>query len=98
MRKAIEPNLEIIRNYRNNVAFHANMKLREYVLAIKDFRERRSDVVPAIQRFLELAEKLMKEQGRIPDCESRLDRTLKKKFPEKSPEELQRLKEYFIVA
>jgi hypothetical protein len=94
-RKAIEPNLKIIRNYRNNVAFHANVKLGGYVMAMNDFRERRGDVAPAIQRFLELAEKLMKEQGRIPDFENRLDCALKSISPNASTEKLHTLKEYF---
>jgi hypothetical protein len=96
VRKAIEPALKIIRNYRNNVAFHANRKLKEYVEAMKDFRKQRSDVVPVIQRFLELAGKLVKEQGRIPDYESRLDHALKNICPDASEQKLKRLKEYFI--
>jgi hypothetical protein len=96
VRKAIDPTLNIIRDYRNNVAFHANMKLKEYVKAMQDFRNHRGNVVAAIQEFLSLAEKLMKEQGRIPDYESRLDSALRSISPNASPEKLQTLKEYFI--
>jgi hypothetical protein len=96
VRNAIEPTLKTIRNYRNKVAFHANRNLKEYVEAMKDFRKQRSDVVLVIQRFLELAEKLVKDQGRIPDYESRLDHALKNVCPNASEQKLQRLKAYFI--
>ena len=96
VRKAIEPNLGIIRRYRNNVAFHANMSLKKYVKAMQDFRNHRGNVVAAIQQFLGLAEKLMNERGKIPDYESRLDSALKSISPNASPEKLQTLKEYFV--
>jgi hypothetical protein len=98
VRKAIEPSLIIIRSYRNNVAFHANVKLKEYVKAMQDFRNQRTKVVAAIEEFLALAEKLFRDQGRIPDCETRLDRALKKNFPRATPEALQRLREYFTFS
>lgn len=96
VRNAIEPALNVIRHYRNNVAFHANMKLKEYVKAMQDFHNQLGNVVAAIQEFLGLAEKLIREQGRIPDYESRLDRALRGVSPHASPEKLQKLKEYFI--
>jgi hypothetical protein len=96
VQKAIEPALKIIRNYRNNVAFHASMNLKKYIQAMRAFRDPRSNVVPAMQKFLDLAITLFKEQGRIPDYESRLDHALKSICPDASEQKLQRLKAYFI--
>lgn len=96
VRKAIEPAVRIIKNYRDNVAFHANMNLKQYIQAMRDFRDQRINVVPAMQKFLDLAIKLFTEQGRIPDYGSRLERVLKNISPDAGPEKIQRLKEYFI--
>jgi hypothetical protein len=95
--KAIEPNVKTIMEFRNNVSFHINKSLAEYLKVRGDFYEKRREVVKAMQEFLSLAATLMKAQSTIPDFEARLDRTLKKKLPDESPEKLQRLKEYFIV-
>jgi hypothetical protein len=94
--KAIKSTVKIIRAYRNNVAFHANKKLKEYLKGRGGFYERRGEVVEAMQQFWGLAAKLIKEQRRIPDFERRLDGTLKKNLPDASPEKLRKLKDYFI--
>jgi len=94
--RAIQPAVEMIMEYRNEVAFHANKSLGEYLRARGNFHENRGQVIQAMQEFLDLAARLMKAQGAIPDFEARLDRTLTKNFPDQSPEKLQRLKEYFV--
>lgn len=96
--KAIEPNVKTIREFRNNVAFHTNKSLAEYLRVRGNFNDQRAEVVKAMQEFFGLAATLMKAQRTIPNFEERLDFTLKKKFPEVGAGKLQRLKEYFIVA
>jgi hypothetical protein len=86
-----------IREYRNKVSFHATKSLKEYLNVRGAFFANRSEVIKAIQEFWNLAERLMRTQGTIPDFEARLDRTLRKSFPRENPEKLQQLKDYFIV-
>lgn len=95
--KAIEPTVTTITEFRNNVAFHTNKSLVEYLKIRGDFYEKRGEVVKAMQEFWGLAATLMKAQRTIQDFETRLDRTLKRSFPNESPEKLKCLKEYFVI-
>jgi len=93
----VEPYIPVVREYRNDVAFHANKDLRRYFETRGKFHEQRKEIVAAMQEFWGLAAKLIKNQGSaLPDFRNEIEPPLKKAFPGKTPEELESLKNYFI--
>jgi hypothetical protein len=57
----IEPFEEVIANYRNNVAFHANKNIKHYFESRNRFNELKTEIGRAMQAFFGLASKLIKK-------------------------------------
>jgi hypothetical protein len=95
--KKIEPHIQLIRDFRNDVAFHANKNLRRYLKTRRSFYENRAQIMAAMQEFWGLAAELIKEQDKaLPDFRNEIDPFLKKALPEANSEEIEKLKDYFI--
>lgn len=95
--KKIEPHIQLIRDFRNDVAFHANKNLRRYVETRRLFNAKREEIIAAMQEFWGLAAELIKEQDKaLPKFREEIEPFLKKALPEAKSEEIEKLKDYFI--
>jgi hypothetical protein len=95
--KKIEPHLQLIRDFRNDVAFHANKNLRRYFETRRLFNAKRAEMIAAMQEFWGLAAELIKEQDKVlPNFRDEIEPFLKKALPEASSEYIEKLKDYFI--
>jgi hypothetical protein len=56
--KKIEPHIQLIRDFRNDIAFHANKNLRRYVETRRLFNAKREEIIAAMQEFWGLAAEL----------------------------------------
>ena len=59
--KRVEPYIQLIRDFRNDVAFHANKNLGRYLRTRGSFHEKRAEIIAAMQEFWGLAAELIKE-------------------------------------
>lgn len=95
--KKIEPHIQLIRDFRNDVAFHANKNLRRYFETRRLFNDKRKEIVSAMQEFWGLAAELIKEQEKaLPNFRKEIEPYLKKAVPGVEAEGLEKLKDYFI--
>ena len=95
--KTIEPYIPLIRDFRNDVVFHANKNLRRYLETRGSFYEKRMEIMGAMQEFWGLAAELIKDQSKVlPDFGTEIDPILKKAVPNATQEEIARLKALFI--
>ncbi len=95
--KKIEPHVELIRKFRNDVAFHANKNLRRYLKTRGSFYEKRVEIIAAMQEFWGQAAELIKEQDKVlPNFRAEIEPFLKKALPEANSGEIEKLKDYFI--
>jgi hypothetical protein len=96
--KKIEPHIGFIRQFRGDVAFHANKNLAQYLETRGSLRAKRADVLTAMQEFWALAAELMREQDKaLPKLSADIEPVLKKAVPSASPEEIERLRSFFIT-
>lgn len=96
--KKIEPHIQLIRDFRNDVAFHANKNLRRYFETRRWFKEKRQEVIAAMQQFWSLAAELIQKQDQaLPKFRDEIGPVLKKAFPGANDEEIEQLKDYFIL-
>jgi hypothetical protein len=93
----IEPHIQLIRDFRNDVAFHANKNFRRYLNTRGLFEVKKAEIMPVIAEFWRLQAELMREQPKaLPDFSNDIDAILKKAAPKASPEQINRLKSIFI--
>jgi hypothetical protein len=78
--KKIEPYIQIIRDYRNDVSCHANKDLRRYVHTRQKFKDELTNIVSAMQEFMDLAKELRPDEAKL---RPELDSTVGKLFPER---------------
>src|SRR6266403_4518023 len=91
--KKVEPYIQIIRDFRNDVAFHANKNLRRYLKTRGSFYEKRVEIIAAMQEFWGLAAELIKEQDKVlPNFRAEIEPFLKKALPEANSGEIEKLK------
>jgi hypothetical protein len=96
--KKVEPHIGFIRQFRSDVAFHANKNLAHYLRTRRSLQEKSAELVPAMQEFLDLAAELIKEQHKaLPDFGKEIEPILKKAVPGASPGQIERLKSIFIT-
>jgi hypothetical protein len=97
VRKKIEPHIQLIRRFRNDVACHANKNLREYVGTRRLIDRERNEINAAMQDFCGLAAQLITEQDEaFPDFRTAIDPHLRKAVPDASDGDIERLKDFFI--
>jgi hypothetical protein len=95
--KMIEPHIQLIRDFRNDVAFHANKNFRRYLNTRWLFEVKKAEMMPAVGEFWILAGQLMREQSKaLPDFADDIDPILQKAVPGASREQIDRLKSIFI--
>jgi hypothetical protein len=95
--KKIEPHIQLIRAFRNDVAFHANKNFRRYLNTRGLFEVKKAEMMPAVGEFWVLAGQLMREQSKaLPDFANDIDPILQKAVPRASREQIDRLKSIFI--
>lgn len=95
--KKIVTYIQLIRDFRNDVAFHANKNLRRYVETRRSFNEKRKEIIAAMQDFWGLAAQLITEQKEaLPDFSKEIEPILKGAVPDATSEDLERLKAFFI--
>jgi hypothetical protein len=95
--RKMTPNVQLIRDYRNDVVAHANKGLRRYVNTGRRFYEGRAGVVEAMQEFGQLAAELMRDEATaLPNLGSEVDPILRDLLPRASNEDLEGLKDYFL--
>jgi hypothetical protein len=96
--KKIEPHIQLIRDFRNDVAFHANKNLRRYLITRGSFEVKKAEMMPAVGEFWSLAGQLMGEQSKtLPDFANEIDPILLRALPSGASRELiDKLKSIFI--
>jgi len=95
--KKVEPHIKLIRQFRNDVAFHANKNLRRYFETYLSFHQKSTELAAAMREFGRLATELLKEEHTaLPDLGNEVDPILKKAFPGKSRQQIDRLKSIFL--
>lgn len=95
--KKIEPYNQLIRDFRNDVAFHANKNLRRYFETRRLFREKREEVIAAMREFWSLAAELIQKQDQaLPNFRDQIGPVLKRAFPGANDTDIETLKDYFI--
>jgi hypothetical protein len=95
--RKIEPHVELVRRYRNDIVCHANKDLRRYIETLREFSRKKQEIIKAMQEFLDLAAELIRSQPTaLPNFRADLDPILRKTSPELGPEQVERLKDYFI--
>jgi hypothetical protein len=93
----IEPHIQLIRDYRNDVAFHANKDLCRYFDTRSRFRGKKKGVIAAMQDFWGLAAELIKLQPTaLREFRQEIEPALKKALPHLNESRLEKLKDYFI--
>jgi hypothetical protein len=93
----VEPHVRLIREYRNNIVFHANANIGQYTKTIDKFQEGRDGIVTAMQAVSSLAAELRRDEPTVlPDLRADIDPILKRSRPDLSDEQIERLKDYFL--
>jgi hypothetical protein len=93
----VEPHVRLIREYRNNIAFHANQNVGQYTKTIDKFQEGRDGIVTAMQAVSSLAAELRRDEPTVfPDLRADIDPILKRSRPDLSDEQIEGLKDYFL--
>lgn len=93
----IEPWEELIKDYRNKVAFHVENEIGAYLRTRSEFYRARKEIASAMQEFWGLAAELMKaEPNTLPGFRAALDDVLKREFPDSSSENIEKFKDYVI--
>jgi len=93
--RAIEPHVQLMRDYRNDISFHANKDLRRYFRTRSAFQGNADVLVPAMQQFWDLAAYLIRNQSKaLPDFAREIEPILRKVIAE---EDIEQAKGYFIV-
>jgi hypothetical protein len=93
--KAIEPHVQLMRDYRNDVSFHANKDLRRYFRTRSAFQDNAAALVPAMQQFWDLAAYLIRNQSEaLPNFAKEIEPILRKVIAD---EDIEQAKAYFIV-
>jgi uncharacterized protein YaaR (DUF327 family) len=97
--KKIEPHVELIREYRNNVVAHASKNLRRHVETRSRFDQRRHGIIKGMHQFLPLAAELMRDEATaLPDLRAEADPILRKLFPNQRDRWIQQLADYCLAA
>jgi hypothetical protein len=79
------------------VAFHVNKNLRRYFDTRRRFQENGKEIISAMQAFWDLAAELTRNQAKaLPDFRNEIDPILRTAQPNLSPEQLEKLKDFFI--
>jgi hypothetical protein len=103
--RKIEPQIDLIRDHRNHIAFHANKDPGVYFETYYRFKEKSAEITTAMQEFWKLAVELMNDEGNtLPDLRKEIEPVLKKieaaiyvvNKKTLSETEREELKDYFI--
>jgi hypothetical protein len=95
----VKGHVQLIRDYRNDVACHANKGLRRYVNTIVKFQDARDQILQAMQSVTELAAELMREEAAsLPNLRHDVDPIIRKYFANLDFEQTECLKDYFLQA
>ncbi|MGH9351519.1 MAG: hypothetical protein ACRD18_08095 [Terriglobia bacterium] len=96
--KEVKPHVQLIRDYRNDIACHANKSLRRYGQTLVKFQDGRSGIVKAMQAVIDLAAELRRDEPTaIPKLRSEIEPILKKCCPTLSAQQIEGLKDYFLA-
>lgn len=72
--EAVRPHVQLIRNYRNDIACHANKSLRRYAETLLNYHKHLDEIVGAIQRVSILAAELMRDEATaLPNLRAELE-------------------------
>jgi hypothetical protein len=95
--KKVEPNIQLIRDYRNNVVAHANKNLRRFVETRSKFNEKLAEVHATMQAVIDLGAELSgDEQTILRNLRAEIAPILKKSRPDLSNQQIEGLKDYFL--
>lgn len=95
--KKVEPCVQLVREYRNSVVAHANKDLAQYVKARVRFQEKRQEIIEAMQKFLQLAANLMRQEPvALPALSAEVEPILRKLLPNPRSQSIQGLRNYFL--
>jgi hypothetical protein len=95
--REIEPLEDLIKDYRNKVAFHVENKIGAYLRTRSQFYRYRKEIASAMQAFFGLSAELMKaEPNNLPGFRGELDGVLRREFPDETNENIEKLIDYVI--
>jgi hypothetical protein len=103
--EAVRPHVQLTRNYRNDIACHANKSLRRQGETYLNYHKHLDEIVEAMQNVSRLAAELLRDEATAlpnlrPEIDPILDRALaplvKDLGPNQSPVVLSALKNYFL--
>jgi hypothetical protein len=63
--QGVEPHVQLIRNYRNDISCHANKSLRRHAETYLKHHKHLDQIVGAMQKVSQLAAELMREEGAL---------------------------------
>jgi hypothetical protein len=103
--QAVEPHVQSIRNYRNDIVCHANKSLRRQAETYLTYHKQLDEVVKAMQRVSQLAAELMRDEATaLPNLRVETEPILNRALaplanqlgPEAAPAAVRQLKRYFL--
>lgn len=95
--RMVEPHIQLVRAYRNDVASHANKNFRRYMETRQTFNEKFDEIIPAMQAFWGLAADLIRNQTKaLPGFRNEIEPLLRNALPSHSNEQIEQLKDYFV--
>lgn len=95
--KEVEPQIKLMRQFRNDVAFHASKNLRRYLETYTAFHKNRGPGAAAMRKFGRLAAELLKEEHKtLPDFSNEIDPILKRAVPSANRQVIDGLKSIFL--
>lgn len=105
--EAVKPHVQLIRDYRNDIACHANKNLRRHAKAYLEYRKRLDEIVGAMQVVSQLAADLMRDEATaLPNLRAEADSILERALeplvsnfrPDQAQDLMAMLKNYFLGA
>lgn len=93
----VKAHVQLIRDYRNDIACHAQKGLRRYVDTVVKFQEARSEIALAMQAVSGLAAELLRDEATVlPSLRAEVDPILRKSFANLTSQQIEELKDYFL--
>ncbi|MFZ0960660.1 MAG: hypothetical protein WAO35_07115 [Terriglobia bacterium] len=92
-----KPHVQLIRDFRNDIACHANKDLRRYIETVVKFHDGQAGIVKAMQEVAKLAAELMRDEtNTLPNLRSEIAAILRARFPNLGEEQLAPVVDYFM--
>jgi hypothetical protein len=96
-RMRVEPQLELIKKYRDVVVCHANKNVRRYVQTRVSFAESHNELVGAMQAVAGLIAELIRDEATaLPNLRTEVDPIVRKFLANRDARQIEKIKDYFL--